>query len=204
MSIERKLYKKMCNTSCFNMALPGEDFILRDVYERTRPALTRTVTSKAEEKSIGNDNHVQPAGHLTVVKNLTYDDDTISGQLISLGGTRMEEQQTWGFSQDLMSRSVEITRKNVNIGEIQTLKSIQLIASHKNRTTLGSVIPKLMNPSYVDLEAPESNKINLVIHVVIVLVVVLHLVVLLLIVVIIMRPMPLTSLMSLRKPQVSI
>ena len=123
---------------------------------------------------------------------------------ISLGGTIMEEQQTWGFSQDLMSRSVEITRENVNIGGIQTLKSIQLLASHKNRTTLGSVIPKLMNPSYVDLEAPESNKINLVIHVVIVLVVVLHLVVLLLIVVIIMRSMPLTSLMSLRKPQVSI
>ena len=191
----------MCNTSCFNMALPGEDFILRDVYERTRPALTRTVTSKAEEKSIRNDNHVQPAGHLTVVKNLTYDDDTISEQLISLGGTRMEEQQTWGFSQDLMSRSVEITRENVNIGEIQTLKSIQLLASHKNRTTLGSVIPKLMNPSYVDLEAPESNKINLVIHVVIVLVVVLHLVVLLLIVVIIMRPMPLTSLMSSQNPR---
>ena len=35
-----------------NMALPGEDFILRDIYERTRPAITRTVTSKAEERSI--------------------------------------------------------------------------------------------------------------------------------------------------------
>ena len=85
MSIERKLYKK-CATH------------LVSIWR----CLERTVTSKAEEKTISNDNHVQPAGHLTVVKNLTYDDDTISGQLISLGGTRMEEQRTWGFSQDLM------------------------------------------------------------------------------------------------------
>ena len=146
------------------MALPGEDFILRDIYERTRPAITRTVTSKAEERSIRNDNHVQPAGHLTVVKNVTNNNNTVSGQLISLGGTRMEEHRTWGFSQDLMSRTFEITEETVNIGEIKTLKSIQLTSSHKNRTTKGSVIPKLMNPSYVDLEPPDSNKLDLIIY----------------------------------------
>ena len=36
------------------------------------------VTSKAEERSIRNDNHVQPAGHLTVVKNVTNNNNTVS------------------------------------------------------------------------------------------------------------------------------
>ena len=46
----------------------GEDLILRTIYERKRMPLTRTVTSKAEEKAIKQDNHVQPSGHITVVK----------------------------------------------------------------------------------------------------------------------------------------
>ena len=40
--------------------------------------LTRTVTSKAEEKAIKQDNHVQPAGHITVVKNKTDQEGKIS------------------------------------------------------------------------------------------------------------------------------
>ena len=51
----------------------GEDLILRTIYERKRMPLTRTVTSKAEEKAIKQDNHVQPAGHITVVKNASTD-----------------------------------------------------------------------------------------------------------------------------------
>ena len=54
--------------------------------------LTRTVTSKAEEKAIKQDNHVQPAGHITVVKNKTDQEGKTSCQLISIGGTRCIHQ----------------------------------------------------------------------------------------------------------------
>ena len=63
-----------------------------------------------------------------------------------------------------MSCKVIVGDTKVELGEIKTLKSFQTTSSHKNKTCKGSVIPKLMNASWVDLEPEESNKINLILH----------------------------------------
>ena len=45
----------------------------------------------------------------------------------------MEDGRTWSFSQDLMSRNITLTDTNIEMSEIQTLKSFQVTSSHKNK-----------------------------------------------------------------------
>ena len=91
-------------------------------------------------------------------------DSEVSGQIISLGGTKMEDGRTWGFSQDLMSRTFAITNSDIELGKLTTLKSFQITSSHKNRTSSGSSTPRLMNAAAVDLESPESSEIKAIIY----------------------------------------
>ena len=42
----------------------------------------------------------------------------VRAQLISLGGTKMEDGRTWGMSNTLMSRTVDISEDALELGEL--------------------------------------------------------------------------------------
>ena len=92
------------------------------------------------------------------------DGKVVTGQLISLGGTKMEDGRTWGHSQDLMSRTFKITDTSIDLDKLTSLKSFQITASHKNRTSSGSTTPRLMNSAACDLEPPESSQVHAILY----------------------------------------
>ena len=98
------------------------------------------------------------------LKNHIITDTEVSGQLVSLGGTKMEDGRTWGSSQDLMSRTFSISNENIELGNLTSLKSFQVTSSHKNRTCSGSSIPRLTNAASCDLEPPESNTLRVIMY----------------------------------------
>ena len=104
------------------------------------------------------------SGHAMFLKNHKVQGNQVTGQLVSLGGTKMEDGRTWNHSRDLMSRTFEITDASAELGKLSTLKSFQVTSSHKNRTCSGSTTPRLMNASYVDLEGPESGILKAVLY----------------------------------------
>lgn len=134
------------------------------IKERNFKLVTRTVTSKSEEQSIKDDNHIPPPGHLTFVKNKVWGGGEVSAQLISIGGTRMEDGRTWNMASTLMSRTVKITDDGLNLGSLSCLKSFQITAQHKNRTTKGSVVPNLTNAAGVDLDNEVFDRMNVVMY----------------------------------------
>ena len=73
------------------------------------------------------------------LKNFKAVNDHVSGQMISLGGTKMEDGRTWNHSRDLMSRTFEITNSSPELGKLTTLKSFQVTSSHKSRHVLGQL-----------------------------------------------------------------
>ena len=99
-----------------------------------------------------------------ILKNLKSENTNISGTCVSLGGVRMEDGRTWGLSEDLISRNILVTENNVELGPVSILKSVQITASHKNKTCHGSVTPKLINSAYVDMKASSSEEMELIIY----------------------------------------
>ena len=71
--------------------------------ERNLKLVTRTVTAKAEEQNVKDDNYIPPPGHVMFIKNKLVSGTDVRAQLISLGGTRMEDGRTWGMSNTLMN-----------------------------------------------------------------------------------------------------
>ena len=98
------------------------------------------------------------------LKNHDSTPDEVSGQLISLGGTRMEDGRTWGYSQDLMSRTFKISDSNIVLDKLTSLKTFQVTSSHKNSTSKGSSTPGLTNAAFCDLEPPTSNIIRAIVY----------------------------------------
>lgn len=134
------------------------------IKERNLKLVTRTVTAKAEEQNIKDDNYIPTSGHLMFLKNKVVDGEDLRAQMISLGGVRMSEGRTWSMASTLMSRTLEITDDGLTLGDLTTLKSFQVTASHKNKTSKGSVTPNLMNATAVDLESDESFLMKVVIY----------------------------------------
>ena len=97
-------------------------------------------------------------------KKFKTDGVEVCGQMLSLGGTKMEEGRTWGQSQDLMSRTIRLTNSSLEVGKLSHLKSFHVTSSHKNRTSSGSSTPRLMNAASCDLEPQESSEIRAVIY----------------------------------------
>ena len=56
------------------------------------------------------------------LKNHVVNEGEVSGQCISLGGTKMEEGRTWGSSQDLMSRNFTISNSSLEMEKLSSLK----------------------------------------------------------------------------------
>ena len=104
------------------------------------------------------------SGHVMVVKNQKEEQGTISGKFISLGGIRMEDGRTWGMADDLVARTITVSDTSVEVGPVTVLKLLQVTASHKNKTSRGSVTPKLLNAAYVDMKDPSSDELELVIY----------------------------------------
>ena len=134
------------------------------IKERKQRLVTHTVTAKAEEMSIKDDEYVPPSGHLSFVKNKRVLGSKVSAQILTVGGARMEDGRTWKTASTLMSRTIEIDDEGLNLGELTHLKSLQLTASHKNKTTKGSVLPCLTNSAGVDLSSPVFDSLNIVIY----------------------------------------
>ena len=134
------------------------------VKERQMKMVTRTVTGKAEEASIQDDSHIAPPGHVMFLKNKNVDGDNITGQMINLGGVRMEDGRTWSMSNNLMSRTIDINENRLELGDLTMLKSFQITASHKSKTSKGSVTPALLNAGAVDLEAETSFLLDVILY----------------------------------------
>ena len=98
------------------------------------------------------------------LKNHQTVNSEVSGQLISIGGTKMEDGRTWSHSQVLFSRGFQVTNSGINLEKLTHLKSFQVTSSHKNKTSSGSSTPRLMNAAFCDLETPESSEIKAVIY----------------------------------------
>ena len=126
--------------------------------------MTRTVTGKAEEASIQDDNYIPPPGHVMFLKNKSVDGNNLIGQMISLGGVRMEDGRTWSLANNLMSRTIKISENCLELGDIAMLKSFQITASHKSKTSKGSVTPALLNAGTVDLEPDTSFLLRIVLY----------------------------------------
>ena len=77
------------------------------------------------------------------LKNAVIVGDNVKGQMVSLGGVRMQDGRTWKTASTLTSRTIDITDDCLDLGQLTTLKSFQITSSHNNKTTLGSVIPLL-------------------------------------------------------------
>ena len=90
--------------------------------------------------------------------------DHVSAQLFSLGGTRMEDVCSWGFSSTIMSRTLQITGNGLELGNLTHLKSFQAASSHKNRTTKDNVIPNLLNAGGVDLNSEMFVSLDIVLY----------------------------------------
>ena len=69
----------------------------------------------------------------------------------------MEDRRTWNTASALMSRTLEITDDTLDLGELTILKSTQTTASHKNKTTKGSVIPGLINAAVSVFSITSNN-----------------------------------------------
>ena len=134
------------------------------IKERKQKMLTRTVTAKAEEISIKDDEYVPPSGHLSFVKNRSVVGSKAKAQILTVGGARMEDGRTWKTASTIMSRTIEIDNDRLNLGELTHLKSIQLTSSHKNKTTKGSVLPCLTNSAGVDLSSPVFDELDIIIY----------------------------------------
>ena len=98
------------------------------------------------------------------LKNRREENSEVCGQLISLGGTKMEDGRTWGHSQVLMSRCYKITNSSIELDKMTRIKSFQITSSHNNTTCSGSSTPRLMNAAYIDLEPAESSVLKAVIY----------------------------------------
>ena len=98
------------------------------------------------------------------LKNHVVNEGEVSGQCISLGGTKMEEGRTWGSSQDLMSRNFKISNSSLEMEKLSSLKSFQIPSSHKNRTCSGSSTPRLMNAAAIDLEPTNLSHLRVVMY----------------------------------------
>ena len=134
------------------------------IKERHLKMITRTVTSKAEEQNVKEDNYISPSGHLMFVKNKHIEEDSLRAQLVSLGGARMSDSRTWSMASTLMSRTLKISEDGLVLGDLTVLKSFQITSSHKNKTSKGSVTPNLINAGAVDLEPEESFLMNVIIY----------------------------------------
>ena len=134
------------------------------IKERKQKMLTRTVTAKAEEISIKDDEYVPPSGHLSFVKNRSVVGSKAKAQILTVGGARREDGRTWKTASTIMSRTIEIDNDGLNLGELTHLKSIQLTSSHKNKTTKGSVLPCLTNSAGVDLSSPVFDELDIIIY----------------------------------------
>ena len=69
-------------------------------------------TDKAEEKLLDDDQYIPPPGQLAFVKGLRSHGDQSSAQIVSIGGSRMDEVRTWGHASELFSRSLEWSRQS--------------------------------------------------------------------------------------------
>ena len=87
------------------------------------------------------------------LKNAAIVGNNVKGQMVSLGGVRMQDGCTWKTASTLVSRTIKITDDCLDLGQLSTLKSFQITSSHNNRTTSGSVIPLLTNAATVDLQS---------------------------------------------------
>ena len=134
------------------------------IKERQTKMITRTVTTKAAEQAVKDDNFISPAGHMMFLKNKTVEGDNFHGQLISLGGARMAETRTWSMASTLMSRTIDISEDGLKLGDLSDLKSFQVTSSHKNKTCKGSVTPCLVNAGAIDLEPEESFMMNIIVY----------------------------------------
>ena len=138
--------------------------VLTKIKERNFKMVTRTVTAKAEEKSIRLDDHIPPPGHSTFVKKKVCLGGEVSAQLISIGGVRMQDGQTWQTASCIMSRTIKVNEDGLTLGDLSHLKSFQLTSSHKNRTTKGSVLPNLTNSASVDLSDEIYDSLDIVMY----------------------------------------
>ena len=102
--------------------------------EKTFKLVTRTVTTKSEEQNVKQDNFIPASGHLMFLKNKSVCGRDVSGQLISIGGTRMTDGRTWNIASSLMSRTLEVKDNSLELGELTSLKPLHKTASHKNKT----------------------------------------------------------------------
>ena len=98
------------------------------------------------------------------LKSRVSENTSLSAQLISVGGTKMEDGRTWSHSQDLMSRMIQITDTSLELGKLTHLKSFQVTSSHKNKTCTGSSTPRLMNAASCDLEPSESTSLRSILY----------------------------------------
>ena len=98
------------------------------------------------------------------LKNHLVGGDDVRGQLISLGGCKMEDGRTWGHSQDLMSRTFQFSSSYLEVGKLSSLKGFQVTSSHKNRTSSGSSTPRLINAASYDAEPPTSKCLKAIIY----------------------------------------
>ena len=134
------------------------------IKERINKMVTRTVTTKAEEQNIKDDNYISPSGHMMFLKNKVVDGPNISAQLVGLGGARMSDGRTWSMASTLMSRTIDISGDDLELGDLTVMKSFQITSSHKNKTCMGSVTPNLINAGATDLEPEESFLLRVVIY----------------------------------------
>ena len=104
------------------------------------------------------------SGHVSFLKNRICDENKVTASLLSLGGTRMEDGRTWGHSNVIMCRKIQVSNTSMELRKLSNLKSFQVTASHKNTTSSGSSTPRLMNAASCDLENPESNLLRAVLY----------------------------------------
>ena len=88
------------------------------IKEKNFKLVTRTVSTKAEEQNIKDDNFIPSSGHAMWLKKKVLIGRNVVGQCISLGGYRMEDGRTWNTASALMSRTLEITDDTLDLGEL--------------------------------------------------------------------------------------
>ena len=98
------------------------------------------------------------------LKNAVIVGDNVKGQMVSLGGVRMQDGRTWKTASTLTSRTIDITDDCLDLGQLTTLKSFQITSSHNNKTTLGSVIPLLTNAAAVDLQSSAFDDLEVILY----------------------------------------
>ena len=113
-------------------------------------------TDKAEEKLLDDDQYIPPPGHLAFVKGHKSHGEENFAQIVSIGGSRMDEVRTWGHASELFTRSLEWSEQSFEVGDLDRLNSFQ-VTTTKKRTSKGSVTLPLHGATFVDFEPESSN-----------------------------------------------